>query len=325
MPSSAFQRRLAELQALRSISDPAAAREPLRKALADHNNFLVGRAAEVIGELRLDDLIPDLLVAYDRFFVDPVTIDPKCLAKSAIAQTLRDLGHHGAPAYLRGITHVQMEPAWGGRADTAAPLRATCALGLSDSILDDLEVLTYLTDSLADPEKLVRINAAIAIEQLGRAEGALLLRLKMHSGDPEPDVLGQCFSSLLNLAPESSVTFIARFLRSPDQDVQLEAASAIAQARDPRAIEILREFWRATRLSDERRQALVINLGASPQRKAADFLLALIGGESVGIASTTITALAHSRFRTEIAQRLAQEVKVRDESKLLALFDELFA
>ena len=177
LPKPAFERRLEALQALRSAGDSASAREPLRQALNDRNNYLVSRAAEIVAELKLEELMPELLGAFDRFFVDPGASDPHCLAKNAIAKALRDLGHHGAPAYLRGIVHVQLEPTWGGRADTAATLRATCALALTDCVLDHLEILTYLTDALADSEKLVRINAAIAIEQLGRPEGALLVAI----------------------------------------------------------------------------------------------------------------------------------------------------
>ena len=128
MHRTALDKKVACLHALRSAGDRAAAHEPLRRALNDRNNYIVGRAAAIIGELRLEELIPDLLVAFDRFFEEPVKADPQCLAKNAIAQALKDLGHHAAAAYVRGIVHVQLEPTWGGRADSAAALRGTCAL-----------------------------------------------------------------------------------------------------------------------------------------------------------------------------------------------------
>ena len=108
----------------------------------------------------------DLLDAYDRFFVDPAKSDPQCLAKHALAQTLHSLDY-GADV-RGGIGHVQLEPAWGGRADTAASLRGTCARALTDCFLDDLVILRYLTHALADTDKTVRIDAAIAIDQLNR-------------------------------------------------------------------------------------------------------------------------------------------------------------
>ena len=176
MSHQAYRQKLSALEALRTAPE-LNAREQLRKALKDRNNYVVARAASVCADLRLDDLIPDLVIAFERFFADPIKSDPQCLGKSAIAAALRSLGHHGADAYLRGIAHVQLEPAWGGRADTAALLRGTCALALSECPIDDLEILTHLVDVLADADRGVRADAARAIEQVNRPDGALLLRL----------------------------------------------------------------------------------------------------------------------------------------------------
>ena len=251
MPRQAFDRKVEALESIRSAPHADAQRDQLSTALRERNNFLVARAATIAADLRFDELIPDLLAAYDRFFVDPAKSDPQCLAKHALAQALHSLGHHGADAYVRGIGHVQLEPAWGGRADTAASLRGACARALTDCFLDDLEILRYLTDGLADPETTVRIDAAIAIDQLNRPEGALLLRLKLLTGD-ESAVMGQCCTSLLSLAPDDAVAFVSRFLHHAEVDVQVEAGSALAQCRDPQAIGVLREFWQTGTARDRR-------------------------------------------------------------------------
>src|ERR1051326_7531376 len=245
MSHQAYRQKLASLDALRTTSDADSrmTQTQLRKALGDRNNYVVARAASVCSALNLVDLIPELLHAFDRFFLEPAKTDPQCLAKSAIAAALRDLGHHGAPAYIRGITHVQLEPTWGGRADSAATLRGTCALGLSECPIDDFEILTYLVDALADADRGVRIDATRAIEQLNRPEGALVLRLKLLLGDTDSAVMGQCFQTMLSLAPETGFWFVGHFLKSDNPDVQLEAASALAESRDARAISLLREFW----------------------------------------------------------------------------------
>jgi HEAT repeat protein len=312
-----------KLAQLRSNPD----HDHLRQALKDRNNYVVARTAEIISDLHLDELIPDLLGAFDRFFRDSARSDPHCLAKTAIAKALRSLGHHGAPAFVRGIQHVQLEPAWGGRADTAAELRGACALALTDCVMEggDLEILTYLADALADPDKTVRIDAAMAIEQLNRPEGAILLRLKALIGDPDPDVMGQCFSSMLSLGPLGVVAFISRFLRSSTEDIQLEAASALAQCRDPEAIGVLREFWREPLLATDLRQALLINLGASPLHEAAEFLFEVVASEPIALAIAALTALATSRFQTELRPRLADAVACRDSTQLRAAYEEKFA
>jgi HEAT repeat protein len=324
MSKQVFERKINELEALRSASDSAATREQLSKALKDRNNYLVSKAAALVAELKHEELIPDLLMAFDRFFVDPVKLDPHCSAKNAIAKALKELRHRDPEPYLRGIVHVQFEPAWGGRGDSAATLRGTCALALTDCQLDDLEILTHLTDCLADPETLVRIDGAIAIDQLSRPEGALLLRLKLLTGDPEPDVLAQCFASFLSLAPRGAMSFISRFLRSADQEIQLEAASALAQCRDPEAIEILKEFWQEPLISFDLRRVVLINLGASPLPDAAEFLLSVISHESTELAASAITALATSRFHADMRERIAAVVGHTDNPDLNSIFEQKF-
>jgi hypothetical protein len=326
MTRAAFNQRLAALDALRSApeSESRGVREQLGKALRDRNNYVVARAASVCADLHLDDLIPDLLGAFDRLFGDPTRSDPQCFGKSAIAAALRDLAYHIADPYIRGIGHVQLEPAWGGRADSAAALRGTCALALSECPLDDLDILRYLADALADSERTVRIDAARAIEQLNRVEGALLVRLKLLIGDPDQAVMGQCFEAMLSLAPDSGVSFVSRFLKSPNPDVQLEAASALAQCRDPSALGILREFWQDPLLSTDLRQALLINLGASPLSEATDLLLEVVEREPVALAATAVKALSASRYRAEVRSRLESKLAERDSQALYTTFASTF-
>ena len=326
MSHQAYRLKLAAIDALRftAESDARATQEQLRKALKDRNNHVVARAASVCRELQLVELIPDLRQAFDRFFADAVRSDPQCLAKSELASTLRDLGHHDAAAYVRGITHVQLEPTWGGRADSAAALRGTCALALSECPIDDFEILTYLVDALADADRGVRVDAVRAIEQLNRPEGALVLRLKLLLGDAESIVMGQCFQSMLSLAPETGVSFIGHFLKSDNPDVQLEAASALAESRDARAIGLLREFWNEPQVRADIRQALLVSLGASPRPESIDFLLEVVRREAFGMAITAVTAISNSRFHLEARQRLEGVLAERDSYELHSLFSQLF-
>ncbi len=311
------------LEALRAEPDPAVTCDKLRKALRDRSNYLVSKAAALSADLSLSALIPDLLAAFDRFMIEPGTSDPQCWAKNAIAKALRHLGHRDAQVYLRGIVHIQLEPVWGGRADSAATLRGTCALALVECPLDDLEILTHLIAGLADTEKPVRIDAVMAIAQLARPEGALLLRLKLLLGDQDPDVMGQCFASLLSLTPHEAVPFIARFLKSADEDVRLEAAAALALSREPAAMELLKGFWR-DRLSPEVRSAFLVSLGASPLPEAAEFLLAIVAGESAELAAIALAALGASRFRADLRERTAVAVEARHDANLRRIFEQKF-
>jgi hypothetical protein len=323
MGKQAFEKQIANLEALRTASDPTASLPALRKALKDRNNYLVSKAAAVVGDVRLEDLIPDLIAAFDRFLNDPVKSDPQCWAKTAIAKALKDLGHRDAKVFLRGIGHIQMEPVWGGRADSAATLRGTCTLALVDCQLDDLAILTHLADRLADKEKPVRIDAALAIGQFGSAEGAVLLRLKALLGDQEPEVTGQCLSSLLSLAPQDALRFVSGFLEHDDGDVCAEAAGALAAARESEAIEIIKAFWR-TRVRPDVRRAVLISLGASPLREGAEFLLTVLLNESGELATQALDSLASSRFHEEMRSQVRATLDAKQDAELERIFERRF-
>jgi HEAT repeat protein len=319
----AFEKKLADLEALRSAPAEGAALA-IGKALKDRSNYLVSKAAAIAADLRIENLVPDLITAFDRFLKDPVKSDPQCWAKTAIAKALKDLGHRDAEVFLRGIDHIQMEPVWGGKADTAATLRGTCALALIDCPLEDLAILTRLADRLADMETPVRLDAALAIGHFGRDEGALLLRLKLLVGDKQPEVIGQCFASLLNLAPRDSLAFIQRFLNSKDEEIAAEAASALATSREPEAIETLKAFWDKHPASDVRK-AILISLGASTLREAAEFLVSVLKVESGELASQALSALAASRFRQEIGDRIKTILDEKNDLDLNAAFERRFS
>ena len=93
MSKKAYEEQLALLDEFRNSTAPAAM-EGLRKALKNRNNYLVGKAAQIAGQRALTDLIPDLVAAIDRYFVDPVKSDPQCWAKNAIIQALGRSGPH---------------------------------------------------------------------------------------------------------------------------------------------------------------------------------------------------------------------------------------
>jgi HEAT repeat protein len=314
----ALDRKLDALAALREARDSPSTAEQLRKALKDRNNYLASKAAALAGEMRLEALVPDLLAAFERFLTDAAKSDPQCWAKNAIARALKDLGHGDAAVFLRGLGHFQLEPVWGGRQDTAATLRATCALALPGCTLGDFETLAALIEALADPAKPVRIDAARAIAQLPRPESALLLRLKALAGDRDPEVTGHVFTALLSVAPRDSVAFVARFLDDAGPDVRAEAAAALAVSHEPAAAEALKRHWE--RLEDPlERRAVLAFLGSSPAVEAAEFLLSVIAAHSAH-AADALAALAAGRYRGRFRERAAAVVAEAGDPRLEKLF-----
>jgi len=312
----AYEEKLAALETLATPGE-------LRKALADRNNYCVSKAAARVASVGLRDLIPDLVAAFDRFLVNPVKTDPQCWAKSAIAKALKDFDYDDSSFYLRGMKHIQLDPVWSGVADTAATLRGACALALAGCSISRAEALRHLVDLLgADREKTVRVDAARAIGQLGGIESVLLLRLKVLSGDVEPEVIGQCFAGLLDLAPADYVPFVAGFLDAAG-DVRFEAAAALGEMPDPAAAAALIERFGKSRDAEVRR-GILLSLGASRLEAARDFLLARLEEGGVEEAIACIRALAASRFRDEVRERVQSIAGDRAEPKLGGEFRKEF-
>jgi len=296
-----FEEQLAALDKLRHQTSEASI-EPLRKALANRNNYVVAKAADLVGELRLAELVPELLTAFDRFFTNPIKTDPQCWAKNALSRALAQLECQDPAVFLRGMRHTQPEPVWGGTSDTAGTLRGTCALALIQCrSLSDHELLTYLMELCADKDKSVRVAAVRAIEHVGSPSAALLLRLKAILAADEPEVLGACYSGVLNIEGTAAITWISQFLRTAD-DAAAETALAIASDRSPEAFDALRE-----RFLEERdpwfRSVLLAAIALTRQETAQDFLFDLVRTDSVH-AEAAIEALLRSAPSSEITQQL---------------------
>jgi HEAT repeat protein len=301
----AFEEQLAALDALRQ-QPPEATVTPLRKALGHRNNFVVAKAADIIRGLELNQLTPELLIAFDRFFDDPLKTDPQCWAKNALSRTLATFEHQDADVFLRGMKHIQLEPVWGGSSDSAGVLRGTCALALVQCrSLTESALLAHLLELFADKEKSVRVEAARAIEHVGSTAAALLLRLCAVLGADEPDVLGACYGGILRIDGPSSIEWVSRFLATGD-DAAGEAALAIAGTHSPKAFTTLRERFEGE--SDPWFLSVLLSaIALTRQDEATEFLVDLVKKESLQ-AEPAIEAVLRSAPSTEIVARLEKVV-----------------
>jgi len=300
-----FEEQVAAVDALRQQPEEARV-DPLRKALAHRNNFIVARAADLVREFRIAQLISELLIAFERFFENPGKTDPQCWAKNALSRALAALDHQEAEAFLRGMRHIQMEPVWGGQSDTAGTLRATCALALVQCrSLTDADLLAHLIELMGDKEKTVRAEAARAIEQVGSPSASLLLRLKAIVGSDEPEVLGACYGGILRIEGISAIPWIGRFLAIAD-DNAAEAALALAATHSPEGFHALRECF-AKANDPWWRSVLLSAIALTRQDAALEFLLDLVGTESLD-AEAAIEAILRSMPSSEILRRLERSV-----------------
>src|SRR5690349_13374901 len=267
-----------QIEALQLASEGPAqeALAAVRKALGDRTGLVVAKAARLAGEMRLAELMPDLLRAFDRLFEKPCERDPQCWGKNAIAKTLTNLDYRESAAFVRGSKHVQMEPVWGGQEDTAPTLRGICVLGLASCTdVPREEILRCLVDRLTEPAYTVRLEAARAVAQMEGDEAALLLRLKARAGDEEPRVTGQVFDCLFAVEGERAVKFVTEFMQSGAADIQAEAALALGSSRLESALVALENAWTTTHDPDLR-LAVLRGLSASRQERALAFLLDLV-------------------------------------------------
>lgn len=275
-----LEAQLAALEALRQ--QPAESTfAPLRAALKQRNNYLVAKAAEMVAQRQMAELTPELLAAFDWFFEDAEKRDPQCWAKNSISRALATLELQEPEPFLRGLHHVQLEPVWGGRSDTAGALRGTCALALVQCrALPEADLLRHLVDLLVDKDKTALNDAVRALAQLGSPPAALLLRLRALTGrDDEADILGACYTAILSIEGVRALAWMRRFLEA-EGDAGGEAALAIASTHSPEAFSILKERWETTR-DPWFRSVLLSAIALTRQSEATDFLLTLVRADSL--------------------------------------------
>ena len=302
-------------QRLKELS-PGMMTADLRLALCDQSNFVVEQVAKVVREHALRELIPDLVSAYHRFLNDGAECDKGCRAKLAIVEALLSLDFEEPDFWLAGMQYRQQEPAWNGSIDTAVDVRGVCAFGLVRSrLIAPSDLLIALTDLLADPEFVARAHAARAIAAAGLPGCVALLRLKASLGDSNSEVLGACFTGLLELDAKRHVEFVAEFLQS-SADSAIEAALALGSSRNREAAMSLLRSCECC--SPDRKEPFWISLGLTRQPEAVEFLISRIK-TAVPDAVHAIRALAPIRSYDNIANRVLAAVQTAGSRELAAV------
>jgi HEAT repeat protein len=320
MAKRAFEDKLAELDALSSLSAEEAL-PALQKALKSPNNYLSAKAAEITRKLNLQELTPDLIAAFDRFFTEAEKRDPQCWAKNAISRTLAEFECPDSAVFLRGLRHIQLEPVWGGRSDTAGTLRSTCAHALVGCCeLREPELLGLLIELFRDKDNAVRAEAARAIAQVGSDAASLLLRLRATLGNDEPEVLAHCFAGVLSIEGTPTIAWISTFFRQEDE-VAAEAALALGQTRNPEAFDALRKAF-AEHKDSWFGGVLLTAIALTRCPEAFDFLLELIREDS-RFAAEAIPAIWNAVPPAEVKEHLEAAVRETGSERLIRVFRNL--
>lgn len=301
----------AKLDALNALDldDRPVLNESIGKALQDKNYRVVGKAASIAEERQLHERVPDLLAAYARFLQDAVKRDPNCIAKKAIVRALVALECRDAQFYLEGIRYVQMEPAWGTPVDTAVDVRGSCAMGLVSS--GYVRAVPELAILLADEEVRAREAAVRAISCGYPREAEALLRFKVLVGDAYPEVLAECFTGLLAIAPDESLAFVASKLAHADDAVRDFAALALGESRHPSALKYLRERWDDVFVSPEMRAVLIRAAAVHRSEEAFEWLLSIIESGGKKEAEVAVDALSVYERNVKLAERVKEALAKR--------------
>jgi len=294
--------------------------EELRKGLADPSNLVVASAATMIGDRAIRELAADLVAAFERLLIEPEKSDKQCRGKIAVVEALNKLEYAQPEIFLRGIAHFQ-EHGWDEEKDqdAAGPLRAHAAFGLAR--INHPDLLLYLTDLLLDSDKRARAGAARALGGSGSLAAIPLLRFKARLGDKEPEIMGECFSALLELGPTQALPFVAGFLHSFSAGVQEAAIFALAESRHPDAFPILKNAQPQTPPAIQETILLAIAMLRLPP--ALDFLIDLIARKDPHSRSA-LSALAIHRHQGKIKERVAAAVAANGDPAVGQWFQKKF-
>ena len=318
--SDPIETALNRLSALRTVAPELATME-LRNYLGNRSNLVVAKAAKIAGELRVSELLPELVAAFHRFMKNPQQTDKRCAAITEIVAALYEMDYREPEIYLKGMRHIQKEASFGPPIDTAAALRGMSAQGLVRT--GYANALADVVQLLVDPEAPARLGAIRALAANGGDAGVLLLRLKVLTGDAELEVLGECFAGLLAAAPEQSLSFVAQYVDDEDEAICEMAIWALGESRLRPAFEMLKEKWQRT-VGRSSRKVLLAAMAASRLEESIEFLRALLQTESSQIASDVVVALAIYKGNESIKQTVAAIVRGRGDKSLIEMFERQF-
>lgn len=309
------------LEQMKAGTMTANPQEDLRGFLQDKNHMIISDAAKIAGKNGFKELCEDMAAAFHRLIGGGMKADMGCFAKIAIVRALDQMLYNDDDdVFCRGIKYFQPEPAYGAPNDTAAELRALCALALARLVHHKIYYL--LTDLIMDPEPPARTGAVRALVYLGGRESELLLRMKIHAGDDHPDVLSECFSGLAQIDPSNAVPFLAEFLDSMDPVKIEEAAIALGETREIEAFEILCRK-REDSFRDEQRRMLLLPMALTRSTEAFNYLIDILENDHVKSAVSALDALLIYRADPKMLERIGQAVKTRKEGSIRERFMEV--
>jgi hypothetical protein len=132
-------------------------------------------------------------------------------------------------------------------------------------------------------------------------------------GDKDPEVMSDCFTSILALEGREGVTMVTPYSHAADPEVREAAILALGASRRTDAVDwLIAQF--ATTADPTGRKCILLSLSTSRVEAAIDFLLGLIRNATPATSALATDALSiHSRdeqLRTRIDDAIAARARV---------------
>lgn len=252
LASKRTEDRIKAVTALMRSGEPEA-RGLLRKALRDRVAYVAALAAEGLAQQAEEDDTRDLTERFLWLSKEGRQRDPGCHIRGHLAIALGRIGSwFGADALRIGIRTIQVEPVGGVPFDTAAHLRANCALALATmhapDCLRDITLLLFDLSGYAQGGSNAHLKveprkaAARAMAILGDPNALVPLTLRLYyPATEQPEVLQECMQALVALQDDRALEILSPYLRHQDRPLAAFAALMIAQTQQPGAIPLLIE------------------------------------------------------------------------------------
>jgi HEAT repeat protein len=223
--------------------------------------------------------------------------------------------------YERGIAHVQLEPVYGGKADTAVQLRSNCAMAIARR--PHPQKMMLLAALLADKEAPARAAAARALGFTEDSAALPLLRHKQLSGDAQPTVIGECLLAMLRIDPAQALPMVNTALRHGDAATAELAAIAMGESRLHDALPLLIDWWEHT-LDQELRRTALLAIAMLRSHAGTDFLLGCIADGNAQSAKLALEALGIHKHDPAILERARLVAANREDIDLTEAFQQAF-
>ncbi|QOV90422.1 HEAT repeat domain-containing protein [Humisphaera borealis] len=315
---------LDRLSALRQVPSSPEFLAELKKSIGHSSVVVVARGAELASRYEKKELAGDLAGAYWRFAeMNPGHDDKNYVARTGVVRSLVDLyaGGEAADVYLSAVKQGAGRPSGVMLADPAAELRATAAFGLAT--MAHPEALTICTDLLTDLASLVRVAAARALSASGREGAVLVMRLKLRVGDSEPEVLAECATGLMQLAPAESLDVVAGLMSHREEAARAGAALALGASRLPAALDRLRQAYDREK-EPEVLKTILIAAASSRLPAAVEWLVSLVEKDR-RTAEMAIDALSPFRLDESVKSRVTAFVQQSGNPSLLEAVQRVFS